>query len=98
MRVKNKEIIIGCYIAFAKFSVDNNIEVLVATLERYNKVLTKGRTTNKSIWFRFYSDDTLVTTIFNIERSFVQNDCNVKHYISDIELCLTNQSLEIYFS
>ena len=72
---------------------------LINGLKAIETELSKGRKTGKNLWFRFFKDDSLATTIQNIEKDLEYNHMsNYKHLVRCFQISIDIESLEIYFS
>ncbi len=71
-------------------------------IKRLRAVENKTRSGQKSIWFRFFKDDTLATTVNNIERDLnTLPNCyqkNRDHMLENIQIAVEENSLQINFS
>jgi hypothetical protein len=71
-------------------------------IKRLRTVENKTRSGHKTIWFRFFGNDTAATTVNNIERALntlpncYQN--NRKYMQENIEMAVNENSLKINFS
>ena len=71
-------------------------------IKRLRAVENETRSGQKSIWFRFFKNDTAATTVNNIERDLntlpncFQN--NRQHMFECIEIAVNENSLQINFS
>ena len=61
-----------------------------------NENIFLGAENESGLWFRFYKDDTLATTINDIESDL--KTTNRETLIESFELAVANDYIEIYFS
>jgi len=74
-----------------------NKEELLTTLKAIEDNLKQGRRTEKGIWFRFYKDDCLATTISDI-RSYLYNS-NEENLKQDMQIAINEpKGFKIHYS
>jgi len=99
MKVTNKKLIIQAYIAFSKFVVNNNIYALLTQLENIESTLKGKRNTTKGLWFRFNCNDSLATTLYELNYIISsENKENKGFFTSLIGEALNHQTLELFYS
>lgn len=53
---------------------------------------------NENLWFKFYKDDSLATTIRNIEIDLKGNKNNYNYLIENLKIAVKENSLVVHFS
>ena len=72
-----------------------NKKGLINSLYSLESVISKGKETDKDVWFRFFENDTLCTTIANIDI----DDRSDNYYNECMQIAINNpKGLQIYYS
>ena len=86
--------------AFHKFLKDEDKHELMFALcsiqRHYRSERSIQRTNKKSIWFRFFSGDTLAWTIDNIMHDLANH--NRKFIVECMQICVDTGEIEVYYS
>jgi len=71
-------------------------------IKKLRAIENKFNTKTKSVWFRFFSNDTAATTVSDIERDLnTIKNCfqdNRQYILDKIEIAVTENSLQVYYS
>ena len=85
--------------AFYKFlQYENEEELLTAlySVQRHHRSWNRITKTDKSMWFRFYTDDTLATTINDIVNDL--HGSNRDFRMEAMKICCDTAQIEVYYS
>lgn len=90
-----------CSNAIYNYTIDGDLSKLISTLQEvqeHAKQTIKGR--NKSLWFKFFSGDTLATDIGDISRILsVESQQNKEFLLECFRLAISlDGELEVYYS
>lgn len=93
---KYRSTVIDLFQSFLAGKIDER--VLVYKLTEIENDLKQGRNTLKGIWFRFFKDDNLATTISNIYFN-INSRYNSNHIKENMQISIDNpKGLQIYYS
>lgn len=96
----------SCTNAMFNFLKDNDLDALLEDLKRIEGIVSRNQISSAneaSLWFRFGSDDTLSTTIRNIEVDLASSSNNDhKYMIENFEMVTKDinheNELRVYYS
>jgi hypothetical protein len=97
--MKKQDITIKAYIYFSEFLIDRDLKRLVSNFENLENEIKGNKASNKSLWFKFFKDDTLAATIHDIEYDFTgQHASNMIMHLLRIRGAVNNLTLRVFYS
>jgi hypothetical protein len=88
--------------SFFKFLKDDDLDELISNLcgiQRHYTSWRSIRTHKRHIWFRFFSGDTMATTINDIIHTFRNDTQQNKDYMREcMQICCDKGEVEVYYS
>jgi len=93
---KYRSTVIHCFISF--LAGKENREDLIKNLLFIESLISKGKTTDKNIWFRFFEHDPIATTIIDLENAMQFTQDN--NWINEcMQIAIDNpKGFQIYYS